>query len=381
MQEIISSLISKKSEGIWWDFKQKFHDQLFDLLHDIICLANVIHDGERYLIFGISDYFDVIGLDTENISFTQADILDYLRKQPFAENTPPNIKLEFLNYQNKEVAVLTIENERVKPYFLTKEIKSRGKILRAGAIYSRLKDSNTPKDSCANPRDIKAMWAERFGLDLPATKRFSLILEDTDNWNYNGINGAFYALDPDFTIEIGETEFEGGQYWWQNALVEKPIKYNYLLKFKNAVLHEVPVIHFQNENLCIPFPSIEFVTHPEKFDGLNASFYCDLFYYQKGTLQYSLFLHLRKIETEVPHFDTPITSQIKPPIIELPFFIVKAEEELRNLEKRYLAIYKEFVQQQDEIVQKSMYEGKEVDRWQLERVFSEWAFEQLAKST
>jgi hypothetical protein len=63
------------------------------------------------------------------------------------------------------------------------------------------------------------MWAERFGLDLPATKRFSLILEDTDNWNYNGINGAFYALDPDFTIDIGDTEFEGGQYWWQNALV------------------------------------------------------------------------------------------------------------------------------------------------------------------
>jgi hypothetical protein len=115
MQEIISSLISKKAEGLWWDFKQKFHDQLFDLLHDIICLANVIHEGERYLVFGISDDFDVIGLDIENRSFTQADILDYLRKQPFAENTPPKIKLEFLNYQNKEVAVLMIENERVKP--------------------------------------------------------------------------------------------------------------------------------------------------------------------------------------------------------------------------------------------------------------------------
>ncbi len=380
MQEIVSNLISKNAEGLWWDFKQKFHDEMFDLLHDIICLANVIHDGERYLIFGISDDFDVVGLYAENRSFTQADILDYLRQQPFAENTPPNIKLEFLDYQNQKIAVITIENERVKPYFLTKEIKSRGKTLRAGSIYSRIKDTNTPKNSCANPRDIKAMWAERFGLDLTATKRFGLILEDTENWNYNGIHGAFYALDPDFTIEVGDTEFEGGQYWWQNAIVEKPIKYNYLLKFKNTIMHEVPVIHFQNENLCIPFPSIEFVTHPEKRDGLNASFYCDLFYYQKGTLQYSLFLHLRKTETEVPNFDTPITSQIKPPIIELPFFIVESKEELRDLEKRYLAIYKEFVQQQEEIVQKSMYAGKEVDHWQLERVFSEWSFTQLAKS-
>ena len=377
MHEIVSNLISKKCEGLWWDFKQKFHDEFYDFLHDIICLSNVIHDGERYLIFGISDERDVVGLDSENKSYTQADILDFLRQQPFAENNAPNINLKFIKYQ--DIAILTIENERVKPYFLTKEIKSRGRVLRAGTIYSRVKDTNTPKDSCANPRDIKAMWAERFGLDLPASKRFSFILEDVDNWNYNGINGAFYALDPDFTIEIGDTEFEGGQYWWQNSLIEKPIKYNYILKFKNTIMHEVPVVHFQNENLRIPFPSIEFITHPEKRDGLNASFYCDLFYFQKGTLQYSLYLHLRKIESETPSFSTPITSQIKPPIIELPFYIVNGDQELKGLELRFLEAYKDFAQNQDEIVRNSIYQGKVNDRWQLERVFSEWAFEVLCK--
>lgn len=379
MQEIVSNLISKKSEGLWWDFKQKFHDDIFDLLHDITCLANVIYDGERYLVFGISDKFEVVGLDAKSRNYTQADILDYLRQQPFAENNIPNINLEFLTYLGKDIAILTIENERVKPYFFTKEIKFRGKILRAGSIYSRLRDTNTPKDSCANPSDIKAMWAERFGLDLPAAKRFSLILEDAENWAYNGISGAFYALDPDFTIEIGDTEFEGGQYWWQNALVEKPIKYNYLLKFKNTIMHEVPVIHFQDENLCIPFPCIEFVTHPEKRDGLNANFYCDLFYYQKETLKYSLFLHLRKIESKTPLFDTPIISQIKPPIIKLPFFIVNGDQELRDLEVLYLGAYKTFVQQQDEIVRHSMYADKNIDRWQLERVFSEWSYFELQK--
>jgi len=70
MHEIVSNLISKKCEGLWWDFKQKFHDDFYDLLHDIICLSNVIHDGERYIIFGISDELDVVGLKSEDKTYT-----------------------------------------------------------------------------------------------------------------------------------------------------------------------------------------------------------------------------------------------------------------------------------------------------------------------
>ncbi|ASM51569.1 hypothetical protein PESP_a3814 [Pseudoalteromonas espejiana DSM 9414] len=380
MHDIVSNLIYKKCEGLWWDFKQKFHSDLYDLLHDIICLSNVIHEGERYLIFGISDELDVTGLKSEDKTYTQADILDLLRKQPFAENNAPKVSLKFIKYQNKDIAILKIENERLKPYFLTRDIKSRGKLLRAGTIYSKVKDTNTPKDSCANPHDIKAMWVERFGLDLTASKRFSFILEDAENWKYDGINEAFYALDPDFTIEVSNTECEGGQYWWQNSFFEKPRKYNYILKFKNTIMHEVPVIHFRNENLCIPFPNIEFISYPKKLDGLSANFYCDLFYFQKGTLEYSLFLHLRKIETETPSFSTPITSQIKAPIIKLPFYIVNSDQELKDLEISFFDKFKEFVQKKDEIVKGSVHQDAVEDRWQLEKAFAEWAFEMLSEN-
>ncbi|MEL0628300.1 ATP-binding protein [Psychromonas aquatilis] len=380
MHEIVSNLISQNCEGLWWDFKQKFHDNPYDLLHDIICLSNVIHNGDRYLIFGISDKLHVVGLEPVNKNYTQADILDLLGRQPFAENNVPKINLKFIKYQDKDIAILTISNERVKPYFLTKEIKLKGTFLRAGAIYSRVKDTNTPKDSCANPRDIKAMWAENFGLDLPASKRFGFILEDADNWIYNGINSAFYAPDPDFTIEIGDTESECGQYWWQNSLSEKPIKYNYFLKFKNTIINEVPVVNFQNEKLLIPFPDIEFITYPDKRDGLNANIYCDLFYFKKGTLEYSLFLHIRKMESDTPSFNTPITSQIKPPIIELPFYIVSCDEQLNKLKIHILNLFKEFVQNQENIVKDSIYEGNVTERYQLERVFCEWAFEMQLKN-
>lgn len=377
MEKLLDNLLSSKSEGLWWDFKQKFHDNLFDLLHDITCLANVIHDGDRFLIFGINDAFEVVGLDIEECRFSQADIISYLRQQPYAENNIPTIDIKFVKYAEKTIAVLSIKNERLKPFYFTKELKHRNKVLRAGAVYARIRDTNTPKDSCANPQDTKAMWLERFGLDLPAITRFQLLLEDTDNWIYNGINGAFYALDPDFTISISEEDYRGGNFWWQNTLIEEPVKYDYLLKYKNAVMHELPVVHFQNEGLCVPFPNVEYVTHPEKGDGLNAKFYCDLFFYTKGTLSYVLFKHLRKIYNDKPDLNTPIVTQAKPPIIKLPFFILDKNEQIDELRNSYLLAYKKFVENQDDIVANSIYQGNEIDRHKLERVFSEWAFCEL----
>lgn len=379
MEKLLDNLLSSKSEGLWWDFKQKFHDNLFDLLHDITCLANVIHDGDRFLIFGVSDDFEVVGLDSEEDRFSQADVIGYLRQQPYAENNVPTIDIKFVEYAKKSVAVLSIKNERLKPFYFTKELKYRNKILRAGTVYSRIKDTNTPKDSCANPQDIKAMWLERFGLDLPAAARFKLLLKDTDNWIYNGVNGAYYALDPDFTISISEDDYRGGNFWWQNTLIEEPVKYDYLLKYKNAVMHELPVVHFQNEGLCVPFPDVEYITHPEKRDGLDAKFYCDLFYYTKGTLSYALFEHLRKIDTDKPDLSTPIVTQIKTPIIKLPFFILDKNEQLEELCSSYLLAYKKFVENQDDIVADSLYQGKNMDRYKLERVFSEWAFSEVTE--
>jgi len=377
MEELLDNLLSLGGEGLWWDFKQKFHEDLFELLHDITCLANVIHDGDRFLIFGVNDNLEVTGLNVDECPYSQADVISYLRQQPYAENNIPTVEMGFVKYAEKTIAILSIKNERLKPFYFTKELKYRNKILRAGAVYSRVRDTNTPKDSCANPQDIKAMWIERFGLDLPAATRFMLLLEDTENWVYDGINSAYYSLDPDFTISITGEEYRGGQYWWQNTLIEEPVKYNYLLKYKNTIMHELPVVHFHNEGLCIPFPDIEYVTYPGKMDGLDAEFYCDIFYYLKGTLSYALFKHLRKIYSDKPDLDTPIVTQSKPPIIKLPFFIIDKKEQVDELCRSYLLAYKRFVKNQDSLVNSSVYRGEDMDRYKLERVFSEWVFCEL----
>ena len=55
LKKIIVNLIEKKTEGGFWDYKKSWHENKADLLHDIICLSNSLHKGDRYLIIGISD--------------------------------------------------------------------------------------------------------------------------------------------------------------------------------------------------------------------------------------------------------------------------------------------------------------------------------------
>ena len=52
---IISRLINRKAEGTYWDFKREHHSNNGELIHDVLCLANTKHTGDRFLIFGVDD--------------------------------------------------------------------------------------------------------------------------------------------------------------------------------------------------------------------------------------------------------------------------------------------------------------------------------------
>lgn len=47
------ALISRRSEGAYWDFKRCHHTKDSDLIHNVLCLANVKHNGGRFLVFGV----------------------------------------------------------------------------------------------------------------------------------------------------------------------------------------------------------------------------------------------------------------------------------------------------------------------------------------
>jgi hypothetical protein len=377
MLELIRQLVLEKEEGDWWDFKQKHHSNFLDLLHDILCMANVIYQGERYIIFGVNDDYEIIGLKTDDVRRTQADILNSLRTKIFANHKIPSVKLDTFTIDDKVIDVLTIKNKTEKPYYLTKDENKKGTFVRAGVVYSRLGDTNTPKDSCANPYEIEAMWRERLGLNKKASERFIDILLDYKNWKYDGINKAFYDIDPDYTIEIDGDEEPGGKFWWEEGLFEKPDKFYYLLKYKSVELHKILVVRFRSENLQLPFPMIEYVTYPDAKDGHKTDMYCDLFYFEKESIRFSLFKHIRALEVESlsdKSFSSPIETQIKPPIIELPFLIVDNERHLKTITTQLLSCFSDFKEERNSNTEIAGIDDPALKRHASERFFSEWAF-------
>lgn len=202
---IVQAFIDLKKEGVYWDFKQEHHNNTVDFIHDIICLANAKHDGDRYLIFGIGDNAIIEGLSSLK---KQADIIDTLRNAHFADDIFPDITLEDIIIDDKKLQILIIKETTSKPYYLIQEKKGT-KIINAGTIYTRNMDTNTPKNRVASSKDIEYMWKERFGLTQTPLERFKIYLEDFDGWQQNG-KISHYTQFPEFTIQSLEDSYYQG---------------------------------------------------------------------------------------------------------------------------------------------------------------------------
>ena len=367
MENLIKQLIESKKEESWWDFKREHHKSSLDLLHDILCLSNALHPGDRYLIIGVSDDYTLLDVKGNDPRRTQADIIDLLKRKNFAEDVVPPISMKSVSIDGNEIDVIVIKNERVKPYYLLSDVKKGRKTLRSGVVYSRVGDTNTPIDMCANPKDVAMMWRERFGLTLSSEERFIDLLLEFEDWRYDGISKAHYSVDPDYAIEIEEGETNQGQYWWQLDCVEKPNNSVYVLKYRDKEIYKVPVVRFHSENLCVPFPDIEYIAYPG--DQLtDVTCYCDLFHYVKGTIEYSLLVHIRAMEIGAKltenSLDTPLKTQIKPPIIALPFVLFDDEDEKDKAIKKLRQNLGEFTK----LVK---------DDGGCEKSFSKWAYDQI----
>lgn len=114
----IYTLINKRAERDYWDFKQEWHKDNERLLHDILCFANTVHDRDSYLIIGVSDDGEIIGLNEKN-RIKQVTILDLLSNVVFAGDNTPEIKVETIRIDGKEIDILTVFNSYNVPFYLS----------------------------------------------------------------------------------------------------------------------------------------------------------------------------------------------------------------------------------------------------------------------
>lgn len=287
LESIIRTLINSKREGDYWDFKEEPHDTNVSLLHDILCLANSLHEGERYLIIGVSDPKD--GALIKGLQPGQAhrkdltNFIDFLRTKNFAGDIRPEIELKTITLDRKEIDVLIIFDNPYKPYYLTDDYQYRDKTVHAFHIYTRNNDSNTPLPKSADLGWIEQMWRQRFGLQLSPLERMKRLLINPGEWfkDIGNKKVAYHFQSPEYTIEFSEVE----AFWEPYTLFytnEKAFFGKAYFKYHATVLFELEYMYCDEMRITLPVPQTEYI----RLSGSEQWFY----YYNLTELP-GLFLH------------------------------------------------------------------------------------------
>lgn len=205
--ERIIELIEQGQECDILDFKEHFHDNKAQLLHDILCLANNTKFQDAYLVFGINDSGQTVGVENDQKRLNSADIQGFLHdnRLKFFNNEVPEIDVFSFQYSGHEIDVLQIKSTFKLPYFLIEHYQDDKKTVRSGHIYSRTGDRNTPIDQIASPSQVETLWKKRnYLLEKPIDALLHLldyptkwIKETTEDFNSESF---YYENNPEYRI-------------------------------------------------------------------------------------------------------------------------------------------------------------------------------------
>lgn len=217
----IVSLIDLNYEGSYWDFKQKWHENTADLLHDIICMANNLENRDAYIIIGVSETdngLEVTGVPDENRK-NQQNLIDFLKNKKFAGGIRPTVYVSTI-YCPKEIDVIVVKNSTNTPFYLSEQFNFGKECVRAGNIYARIGDTNTPKTSIADIDKVEYLWRKRFGIDLNINEKLLILLDNPKGWqdDFKNSNMIYHKTYPEFQIII-DSEKDDSQDYSNNSIV------------------------------------------------------------------------------------------------------------------------------------------------------------------
>ena len=236
----IKDLILLKQEGSYWDFKREWYsqDKKANLLHDIICMANNLSNRDAYIIIGVdeeNDYsFSSVKTDPNRRNTQQ--LVDFIREKHFAGGVRPIVSVESLVFDEIEIDVIVVHNCATTPFYLTENFQS----VMSNNIYTRVMDSNTPKNKSADLSHIEILWKKRFGLLSPPLERIMIYMKRADLWDSSPSSyeeKMYYRFSPEFTIEtVMDDSKNGYQYYVFNQTDIRPRWYDINLYYHQTML-------------------------------------------------------------------------------------------------------------------------------------------------
>ena len=198
----IINLIDSHREGAYWDFKQQWYQKNSDMLHDIICMANNLENRDAYIIIGVTDDFQLCGVENDSHRKNTQNLTDFLKGKKFAGDFRPEVEVRSISLNDVWIDVICVKNNDHVPYYLTENSKTE---LRPYHIYTRVQDSNTPKDKSADLIHVEILWQKRFHLFDSPLQKVTVFLSQKGNW----INGEatenetskYYKYAPEYIIK------------------------------------------------------------------------------------------------------------------------------------------------------------------------------------
>ena len=141
-REEILQLISLQQEGGYWDFKRQWYTNKTDMLHDIICMSNNLHNRAAYIIIGIDEEknYSVVDVSGDPNRKNTQKIVDFLKDKKFAGGIRPIVHVESVCCSGGTIDVIVIENSHSTPFYLTNQYEG----VHANNIYTRIMDTTYP---------------------------------------------------------------------------------------------------------------------------------------------------------------------------------------------------------------------------------------------
>jgi hypothetical protein len=274
---LISYFLSRGKEGEWWDFKQEWHCNMPDLIKDIICFTNTVHDEDCYLIFGVSDDLKLTGM--QKTRKKQVDIIDALSNLHFAGDHIPQVEIEQVSFEGFELDVLRIFDTDRTPIYIKKPYGN----MKQGCIYSRNGDKNTPDNGNAEIYEIENLWRKRLGLTKPPLEYIIDRLQSKIEWNQQG-DYYYNIYKPEYTIKKYENEDTDrrGDSFFSYSQTNESTSYSTLdIMVHNTVLDSYLIANLDSGRLSVPVPEwgfLYFGKHHQDHKGYK--------YYTEGSDRY-----------------------------------------------------------------------------------------------
>lgn len=341
LKKLIKYLLTQRREADFWDVKQEWHKNIENLIKDIICFANTVHNKDCYLIIGITDDLKICGIGSEDRRRRQSDVIDTLSKLPFAGDNVPKIEVktvlmpsDFEEGKVVEVDVLIIFNSYSTPYYL-KMVKDRYKnVMVQGCIYSRVADRNTPDKSNSEIQQIEMLWKKRFGLTKSSLEYIIDSLNRKLDWQEH--NEYWYNIyRPEYILRINYDETtEWDEYEFYSYSQDNESTHFYMLDIiaNNTVLEQYQVVCLDSGRLCIPVPEWSFL------NVCSDCFGNDCYkYYIKGSNRYKLLKFMFDNENSDQYYAFQSFKDV--------VLIFESEDEKENFEGYLLCCYSNYSKQ------------------------------------